>query len=262
MKRIYLSIFLLAILLIGLFIYFKNNSILLNPVVDTNSIISIPSPQISNFPEVSRISFNEREYAYEYFKVKNLEKLTLIPNFAEEKSTQKIKEEKLCVAGISGGFYDEENKPLGGFISEGKVRKVPIKSLLLDGFLWILGNQAAITIESPQRADISLQSGPLLILNGNLTNLSIKQDKFARRSVAFLTEKRELMFMIIFDPQNITSGPNLEDLPLILKTIDKKQGFSIQNAINLDGGNASAIYTGKLSLLETTGVGSFFCVKK
>ncbi len=250
------------VFLIGFFIYLiKTSSIILNPVIDTNLVEDTSLPEVSNFPEANRVIFDGLEYAYAYFIVKNPNDLILVPNFAEQKSTQEIKKEKLCIAGINGGFYDEEKNPLGGFISERKIYKSPIKSLLLDGFLWIDKNQANITIQFPQESRISLQSGPLLVLDGQLTKLSIKNDKYARRSIAFITDKKELVFMIIFDPKNITSGPNLKDIPLILNAIDKKQDFFIQSAINLDGGNASAMNMDKISLLETKTVGSYFCLK-
>lgn len=263
MKKVYIFTLFFIFFAGVYFAFFKIIPLFLKPETDvTPTTISSSSLETALPSDIPRINFNNYEYAYAYFVVSNPENLILIPNFTEKKTTDVIKKEASCMAGINGGFYDKEYMPLGGFISEGKVYKNSTKNALLDGFLCLNEKNISIGLEELLQARICLQSGPLLIVDGIQTQLTIKQDELARRSVAFLTDKKELAFMTIFDPEAIRSGPNLEDVSLILNLIAKKEHFSIKNAINLDGGNASAIHTDKLTLSEFTGVGSYFCLKK
>jgi len=248
MKKLCIAIFFLIIFILVFFLYLKNKSTLLSPTIEKSPVIEKQNLEALGSKEIDKVALNEYEYAYTYFFVKNPKNLKLIPNFIEKKSTQEIREKEACLAGINGGFYDKEDNPLGGFVSEGKTYKESIKSSLLDGFLSLSENQAFITIGQQPNVNISLQSGPLLIYDGNPISFKIQQDKFARRSLAFITEKNELVFMTIFDLEYLISGPKLEELPLILNAIDNQQGFFIQSAINLDGGNASAIHTEKISI--------------
>lgn len=262
MQKKFIILFILAAIFIGFFYFFKKNTALINPVWQNNSAKNVPSDEVLDFSEAKHVLLDGRGYSYLYFTVKNPNKLVLIPNFSEEKSTQKIKEENSCIAGINGGFYDEENKPLGRFISEGRTYGDFINSALFNGYLSVIKNQVMITTKPLQDERISLQSGPLLILDGSLVNLSIKNDKYARRSVALITGKNELVFMTVFNSKDLTAGPNLANLPLVIDLINNQEKFFIKSAINLDGGTASAIYVDNFVLSENSHVGSLFCLKK
>ena len=77
--------------------------------------------------------------------------------------------------------------------------------------------------------------------------------------VVGITKKGETIFLVLYDPENTWSGPKLADTPGVLSGVIER--LQLTDALNLDGGSASAFIRGDLSLEELTSVGSFFCVK-
>ncbi|RJR30058.1 hypothetical protein C4564_01180, partial [Candidatus Microgenomates bacterium] len=107
----------------------------------------------------------------------------------------------------------------------------------------------------------ALQTGPVLVENGSAVELSLARDKQARRIVAAITGSNELVFVAIYSPGSSFDGPYLEDLPLIVNHISEELNLNIADAINLDGGTASAFYSENTHISELSPIGSFFCVK-
>ena len=90
--------------------------------------------------------------------------------------------------------------------------------------------------------------------------LSILDDKPGRRVVVAQAENK-IYFIAFYNNNSVYLGPNLSDLPQLLKMFAQKRKTTILNALNLDGGAASAFHTDNFSLPELTPVGSFFCIK-
>lgn len=222
-----------------------------------------PSPSTASLPSVytQTISYKGAGIAYEYFIVDNLSNLTLIPNFKEKKSSNELKTEFFCKAGINGSYYDKEGNPLGGFTAGGETLKKPISSRLMDGYLSLDESRAKISLTPLSNASIILQTGPLLMVDREVTTLKIASDEQARRSVAAITDDKNLIFLVLFDPQYTYLGPYLSDLPSITKEISKVLPSPIVSAINLDGGNASAFFSGNTTLSELFPIGSLFCLQ-
>jgi len=259
MKRLLFIIFIFFLIIT--FAYLWSNQ--LDFKKQTSSTLLSPSP--SNAPLSSgytqTISYNGALYAYEYFIVDSLKKVTLIANFKDRKSSNEIKTEFHCKAGINGSFYDKEGNPLGGFISRGETLKKPISSRLIDGYLSIDENKAKIGFTPLPNSSIVLQTGPLLIVDREVTTLKIASDEQARRSIAAVTDDKNLVFLTLFDPQSTYQGPYLSDLPLITREVSKKLPSPILSAVNLDGGNASAFFSKNTTLSELSPVGSLFCLQ-
>jgi len=229
----------------------------------TSSTLLSPSPSNAPLPSeyTQTISYNGALYAYEYFIVDNLKKVTLIANFKERKSSNELKTEFHCKAGINGSFYDKEGNPLGGFTTGGEILRKPISSRLMDGYLSIDETKAKIGFTPLLNASIVLQAGPLLLIDRVVTTLKITSDEQARRSIAAVTDDKKLVFLTLFDPQSAYQGPYLSDLPLIMREISKVLSSPIVSAINLDGGNASAFFSENTTLSELSPIGSLFCLQ-
>jgi exopolysaccharide biosynthesis protein len=234
----------------------------------TNNSIKIvgnnaqPSPSVTSITKAEEIQFNGTTYAYVYFFVSSSEKIELIPNFSEKMTSSDLASKHGCVKGINGGFYDTNSAPLGGFKSQNKIYKQPVRNRLIDGYLWYKNNQATITLSEPPRdAQFFLQTGPLLMTGGGVTTISIGNDEYRRRSVALLTKDKNLLFLVVYNPESVYEGPLLTDLPAIISSINDQTSLRITEAINLDGGSASAFYSKDKKLQELTPVGSIFCVK-
>lgn len=208
------------------------------------------------------IMYKNKSFAYEYFSVSNIEKLILIPNFKEKLSSLEIFQKNTCTNGINGGFYDTENNPLGGFMTDGMVLKNPVRNRLIDGFLWIKEAEVHVTLSEPQvGAKFFLQTGPLFLINGGVTKITIANDEYKRRSVAGITKKGTLVFLIIYNPEAVYEGPLLSDMPAIISILNVQASLDITDAVNLDGGGASAFISKERTLQEFSPVGSFLCVQ-
>jgi uncharacterized protein YigE (DUF2233 family) len=209
------------------------------------------------------IPFNNKRFAYAYFIVQNSDDLSLLPNFSHAKDSQTLMTENNCVSVINGGYYDTQNKPLGLFQIGSTIYSRQISSDLLNGFVWAnVSVSAAISVKLPQPPFLfALQTGPILIREGKQLSLTINNDTPARRMVAAINMDKHIIFLTLYNGDSVYEGPLLADLPDIVFTISSKENLGIAEAINLDGGSASAFYNPDTHLSELTPVGSIFCIK-
>ncbi len=171
--------------------------------------------------------------------------------------------ENHCTSIINGGYYDRQNKPLGLFQVGSTIYSQQIKSDLVNGFIWTHASvSAAISIELPHLPFLfALQTGPILIREGKQLSLTINNDTPARRMVAAINMDKHIIFLTLYNGDSVYEGPLLADLPNIVSKISSKENLGITDAINLDGGSASAFYNADTHISELTPVGSIFCIK-
>lgn len=207
------------------------------------------------------VRFHDTDYLIAYYKVPNTENLELRPNFDEKETAIELQKQYHCQMLINGGFYTPENEPTGQFISQGKTRKQATSSTLLDGFIVEDGNKVYIGSVPQNDAYWAIQTGPRLFINGQKRRLSLVRDEYARRMVALNTSRNELYFLSIYLAENKFDGPELVNLPEVVDLFAQQLQIRITDAINLDGGSASAFVSSDITLSELTPIGSFFCVK-
>ena len=187
----------------------------------------------------------------------------LYANHTEKVNSSKFLEDNSCRALVNGGFYDEESSPIGLFIAENEQITNFRSNSLFDGIFSInTFDTPRITRQVPEDSLVSaVQTGPVLVENAEFSRLNLVRDKEARRVIAMVNGKNELYFGVVYNPDTVFSGPNLADMPEVLKQFEDKVGLGIADAINLDGGSASVFIADKIKLTEISPVGSFFCVK-
>jgi uncharacterized protein YigE (DUF2233 family) len=225
----------------------------------------LPTPAPTSTPHVPSalptISFEGKTFSYSFSPIPASSSLILIPNFEDKKSFETITSTSGCTAAINGGFYQENNTPLGWFVAEGKTIAPPVSSTLFNAFLRIT-RDGAVTIEGQaSSAYYGLQAGPRLLEDAEPRTLRIRNDEPARRSVVAITSEGQAILLSIFSPEQVFEGPYLEDLPEVVALISQKQALGLQDAMNLDGGSASAFYSGETRLGELTYVGSVLCAR-
>lgn len=223
-----------------------------------------PSPSPTQVTKQEKtVSYNNERFAYSYFIVQNPANLSLIPNFSHPKDAQTLIADNACVSTINGGFYDTAGKPLGFFYANNRTLGQEIHSTLLNGFFWAdTYGVALISTELPRIPfRFTLQTGPLLLFNGQTMALTIQNDEHARRMVVGKTTDNHFIFLAVYSRESVYSGPLLSDLPSVVFSISSEENLGIVDALNLDGGSASAFYNGETRLSELTPVGSLFCVK-
>jgi len=250
-----LFIVILLLILVALFQPQKTHRIIFQPT---------PTPEPAETKEPSpRISLNGVEYAYAFIREATASSISLIPNFTEKRDAKTIRDVHACNAALNAGFYDASGKPLGYFFTDKKTYGKQIQSALVNGFFW--ANHDGVAVISTELPHVpmrfALQTGPILLFDGQSMPLVIQHDEPARRMVAAKTRGNTYVFLTVYDENSVFGGPLLSDLPSAVEEISNQEEFRIADAINLDGGSASAFYNGDTNLSEFTPVGSLFCVK-
>lgn len=188
-------------------------------------------------------------------------KISLYPNFDEKLSSSQILEEKRCRFLTSAGFYNKKQKPIGLFITFGKVLSEFVPNVLLNGVFYIDNeNKVHISFKNPE-GDIKhgLQTGPVLISEGISQKIKTARDSDERRLVLALTSD-SLYFLAIYSDKAVFQGPYLSDLAYIIESFAKRVGENFLSAVNLDGGTASVFINKDVQLNELSNAGGFFCV--
>jgi exopolysaccharide biosynthesis protein len=224
---------------------------------------TISTPFTPDDKEVADLKIDEKKFRVVWFKADDVNDLLLVENFEGELTLDQIIEKYDCKDVSNGGFYQEDGSPIGLFITEGKVLNNASVNRLFNGYFSVT-KSGDVTIASNYPSEslrIGLQTGPLLVKSGVIQRLNLESDKSARRVVVALTEEEKIYFITIFDKESVFQGPLLANLPTIVKEAEKEIGVKFMDAINLDGGTASAFYTKDRKLSELTSVGSFFCLK-
>ncbi len=252
-KNITFGFILVLLVAFGVFFYSANNKKNISPVLgdSENSLNSQNSLVLIDNYEVL------------WYKVQNIDRLILKSNLDNKDTATTLFSANNCEFLINGGFYSPEFKHLGLLVSDGMTVSEKQNNSLLNGFISV--NSMAtpkIGVLADEEIRLALQTGPLLMENGQLKTLNIKNDKYARRSIAMVTGANELVFAIIYSGDARFSGPLLSETPGLIEIFSQKTTLHIADAINLDGGKASAFITSEIAVTELSPVGSLFCVVK
>lgn len=205
---------------------------------------------------------SDEHYAYSLISVPSGSHVSLIPNFSGKIGAKTLADENGCTQAVNGGFYDTSGNPLGLFFTDTIEYGTQSQSTLFNGYYWSDASGTYISTSRPENPyGFALQTGPLLVSDGQRMPLAIRNDEPARRIVVAKTTGNRDVFLAIYSRESVFGGPLLSDLPSVIESISRKNNLGITDALNLDGGSASAFYNGDTGLSELTPVGSVFCVK-
>lgn len=213
------------------------------------------------YPSVTPIAEQTPDLSSGYLLERGIdpENLILINNTGIKKTSDELIKNHNCLAGINGGFYGTDDKPLGWMVIDNVQISKPKESKLFNGYITIDNSTFKINDSSDAGVLYGLQTGPLLVSNGRPWKLDLIRDKPARRMVMGRA-KDGIFLLAVFNGEAETTGPQLMDLPNWVMQIADKEKLIIDTAINLDGGGASAFYSSKVFLKESSPVGSWWCV--
>ena len=149
------------------------------------------------------------------------------------------------VCGINANFFDERANPLGLLIKSGEVlNHMHRGGKVLTGIFYMFKGSPFIVNRDDfkeEKADIALQAGPRLIVNGR--GLKIKQREGAtRRSGIAVTRSGNVILYATFLR---FPGATLEQIQEML--LDPR--LEVTSALNLDGGGSSQLFVRKNPLL-------------
>ncbi len=165
-----------------------------------------------------------------------------------------------CLAGVNGGYFDPEHKPVGLVISDGKLIAPLRKARLLSGVMAVANGRLQLlrTPEySPKRkSTAALQCGPFLVDRGQPVP-GLNETRPARRTFIITggADRAALGFC---------SAVTLAELGRILATPEVVPDLKVLRALNLDGGSSSAFWfageQGPFSISERKTVRNFVAV--
>jgi len=213
-----------------------------------------------NHNNVNLVGLDENIAAV-WYKVSMPANLTLKSNLESKETAGNIFSSRNCKFLVSSGFYDTNDTHIGLFQYKGEVISPLQSNKLLNGVLSINSFNTPRISEEPPKDDLllGLQSGPLLYSNGQELALDLRSDKPSRRIVAAITGYNELIFIALYSNEQVFLGPLLSEVPGYLTTFIDKSGIQIADAINLDGGKASAFILENFKLTELSVIGGYFC---
>ncbi|MCH7641401.1 phosphodiester glycosidase family protein [Patescibacteria group bacterium] len=259
------AIILFSIVIIFLTVYLRNIVSGQSNPNDTQSQISSPTPASpqSKSTLTLDLEINEKKIRVLWLKIEDSGRIQLFSNFSESLTSDQAIENNPCSSLISGGFYTQENTPIGLFVTEGRQISSHSQNKLLNGVFSINYDQKPkITSFLPEEnLRLGLQSGPILVNEAGSINIPQVKEEYARRVVVAISEDDEIIFMVFYDKDSVFMGPKLTELPEAVLTVSEKIGVGVKNALNLDGGSASAFYSQDIKLRELTPLGSYFCIK-
>jgi uncharacterized protein YigE (DUF2233 family) len=261
MKRLLVFLGILCVALTIIILVGTQKSTQKLKVLNASTSINTPTPSPVSIKHSIVVDVNEIPIRISWAIV-NPEQVKLFSNLKDQKLSEEIKVNKSCSILVNGGFYSKENTHLGLFLTNFETITPEIKSSLLNGFLWIAGDNASIQDEFPDITPrIAIQSGPLLFLEGKPMTLTINNDEPNRRIVAAKMDDDKLLFLAFYRDLAEYDGPMLGQLPEIIKLFQKKTNIKIIDAINLDGGSASVFISDYARLNELSHIGSYFCIE-
>jgi phosphodiester glycosidase len=141
------------------------------------------------------------------------------------------------LAGVNGGYFDPEYRPIGLLVVDGTLVAPLQKARLLSGVLSSAGKKIQISRVSEfsltQKPDAAVECGPMIVDLGKSVR-GLEGTKAARRTFAAAGagDKAALGFC---------SDVTLADLSNILAIVAIPD-FKIQRVLNLDGGSSSAFW--------------------
>jgi hypothetical protein len=230
---------------------------------EESDVLSIDSKKESELPLNTIELRASQQYFASWIKPISADRINLHLNTGFKKNMRDFYIDNECKYLTSGGFYTSDDRPLGLFFTNDVLVRNYVGHNLMRGIFSadynnIINISTEINFDSIRFA---LQTGPILILNGEKYKYSIKNDRYARRIAVAITSDNLALFIAFYGKENSFSGPLLSELPDLLDQFSKLQNVNIFSAVNLDGGTASAFVGDELILEEIKYIGSFFCIK-
>lgn len=173
------------------------------------------------------------------FSEKNVQ-CQVIDHPARDKTLAQTMLEQHFLAGVNGGYFHPDGRPLGLVISQGKtVHAEETAPRLLSGFFVVAEKKLQLVHvgeKLPEGITEALQAGPFLINHRNSVS-GLEATRIARRT--FVATDGHGLWMI-----GTISPVTLKNAASILRAAAALffRGYSIERALNLDGGSSSALW--------------------
>ncbi|MBM3856471.1 MAG: phosphodiester glycosidase family protein [Verrucomicrobia bacterium] len=173
------------------------------------------------------------------FSEKNVQ-LQVVDNPARDKTLAQVMKEEHFLAGVNGGYFRLDGKPMGLVISGRKtIHAQETAPRLLSGF--VVGSEKKLQLvhvgeKMPSRATEVLQAGPFLI-NHQAPVIGLETRRIARRTFV-ATDGHGAWMLGVISPVTLAEAARvlLAAAPRFLPV------YPLERALNLDGGSSSALW--------------------
>lgn len=143
-----------------------------------------------------------------------------------------------CVAGVNGGYFQEDFRPVGLMIAGGRLVHAFEKAKLLSGILAVKGSRIEIVRPShfQNSGDVreAIQCGPMLVEGGQPV-AGLNAERSARRTVV-ATDGRSQWALIYMTSVTLADAAHILTIPGVLGE------WTPVTALNLDGGSSSGLW--------------------
>jgi len=164
--------------------------------------------------------------------------LRVLQNEGGTDSLGEVMRHEKCLAGVNGGYFNENFAPLGLRIANGQIIAPLQRARLITGVLVASprGVQIVRSREFSRRLGVSaaIQCGPFLVDRGQPIS-GLNDSHLARRTFAATTGGGRALI-------GVCSGVSLAEMAKILATTSLAEDLKIERALNLDGGSSSAFW--------------------
>lgn len=152
-----------------------------------------------------------------------------------------------CVAGVNGGYFHPDRRPLGLLVAGGKGLHGFERSRLLGGLVVVdaAGGMRllrasefdpAAPANAPGRLREAMQAGPFLVDAGRPV-AGLEATRAARRTVVATDGRGRWALIAVLSRLSLAETAALLSLPDALPG-----GFAVRRALNLDGGSSTALW--------------------
>ncbi len=164
--------------------------------------------------------------------------LRVFPNEGGADSLGEMMKHEKCLAGVNGGYFNEEFAPIGLRIVNGQTIAPLQRARLITGVL-VASSRGVQIVRSREfsphsRVAAAIQCGPFLVGRGERIR-GLNDSNVARRTFAATTSTNRGLL-------GVCSAVSLAELSKILATTLLAEDLRIERALNLDGGSSSGFW--------------------
>jgi exopolysaccharide biosynthesis protein len=164
--------------------------------------------------------------------------LRVIDSASGSESLAKAMARENCVAGVNGGYFDTNFKPLGLRVIDATITSPLMRARLLTGVLCASSRGISLlrVAEFSRKAKVNaaIECGPFLVDGGEPVP-KLDPERSARRTFAAATRSEKTAL-------GVSSELTLAELGRILTNRSLAHNLKIWRSLNLDGGSSSAFW--------------------
>lgn len=211
-------------------------------VIKSKNLAILPGAAVMTSIRLSCSALHDREQEATIdaliFSEKNY-RLQVIDNPKQERSLFEMMQSGAFVAGMNGGYFHPDSRPLGLLMHDGTILHEQEKARLLSGIM--VSNNHYLAVKRvgeslPKTLDEALQAGPFLIDNDSSV-AGLESTRIAWRSF-LATDGHGRWVMGKISPVTLAEASHL----LLAARSALFLSGSIQRALNLDGGSSTALW--------------------